>query len=82
MFTVAVKFSPSETSVGFFTKTVVAIATTGISSVVEFIAPLSSVTVRDRSKTTYRSFNIYQIPITFLDKSNNSILDVKKGVSN
>lgn len=35
-----------------------------------------------RSKITYRSFNIYQIPTTFLDRSNNSILDVKNGVLN
>lgn len=38
--------------------------------------------LRGRLKITYRIFDIYQIPITFLDKSNNSILDVKNGVSN
>jgi hypothetical protein len=37
---------------------------------------------RSRSKITYLNSNIYQIPTTFLDKSNNSILDVKNGVSN
>jgi len=40
------------------------------------------IAVSGRSKITYRSFNIYQIPTTFLDRSNNSILDVKNGVLN
>ena len=38
--------------------------------------------LRDCSKITYRNFNRYQILNTFLDRSNNSILDAKNGVSN